>query len=127
MSPAEIDGYRKRLVALGRRLIREVDQLRGEALHGTGGESGGGLSDVPLHLADLGTAAAEEDLALDLVGSEEHILGEIAAAVERIDAGTFGRCEGCGEEIPRARLDALPYARRCIRCAAKAEGGATRS
>ena len=52
-------------------------------------------------------------------------------ALLRIEQGIFGRCEECGEEIPEARLEAVPYARHCIDCARKIEaeagyGAATR-
>lgn len=43
-------------------------------------------------------------------------LGDIRDALARIDAGTYGRCEGCGEPIPAARLEAIPSARRCVTC-----------
>jgi RNA polymerase-binding transcription factor DksA len=49
-----------------------------------------------------------------------HHLAELDAAVERVDAGTYGVCERCGGLIGDARLDALPAARTCIECAARA-------
>jgi RNA polymerase-binding transcription factor DksA len=49
--------------------------------------------------------------------SEEQILGEATAALERLAAGTFGTCEKCGRAITKSRLDALPYARACTSCA----------
>lgn len=121
MRPTEVALYQQRLKALAKRLIGDVEQLRGEALSPEGGESSGSLSDVPLHLADLGSHAAEEDVTLDAVVNEEQILNEIAAALSRIDEGVFGRCEKCGHEIPGERLDALPYARHCVRCAQQAQ------
>lgn len=45
-------------------------------------------------------------------------LSEIAAALARVDAGTFGVCERCGGAIPDARLEARPTAARCVTCAA---------
>ena len=42
-------------------------------------------------------------------------------ALDRIAQGTFGRCEECRAEIPRARLQAVPYARHCVACARKLE------
>ena len=41
-------------------------------------------------------------------------------AVERIDNGTYGRCEHCGRDISDARLEALPGTARCVRCASAA-------
>ena len=47
---------------------------------------------------------------------QEH-LAEIAAAEDRLADGSYGRCEGCGEVIPDARLEARPAARTCVTCA----------
>ena len=48
-------------------------------------------------------------------------LGDIEAALERIDAGTYGQCTDCGVTIPPARLNAYPTAKRCIDCQTVAE------
>ena len=47
------------------------------------------------------------------------LLSEVEAALDRLRVGTFGRCEVCGAEIDAGRLEALPWAARCIRCAAR--------
>jgi RNA polymerase-binding transcription factor DksA len=44
-------------------------------------------------------------------------LRDIGRALERLDAGDYGICENCGEAINPERLEALPYATRCIACA----------
>jgi RNA polymerase-binding protein DksA len=119
LSKAERDFYRQRLLHLLGRLSKDRSQLKDEALQPEGGEASGGLSDVPLHLADLGTHQSEEDLTLTLIENEEQIIEEINGALERIEKGTFGRCEVCDRKIPRERLQALPYARHCVRCARK--------
>jgi DnaK suppressor protein len=59
----------------------------------------------------------EEENTLDLMENEGRILVEINDALPRIEQGTFGRCENCRREIPKERLEAVPYARYCIRCA----------
>jgi RNA polymerase-binding transcription factor DksA len=124
MTRTEIDAYRQRLLALMRRLDRDRSQLKDEALQATGGEASGGLSDVPLHLADLGSHAFEEELTLGLVEREEQIIEEINAALARLDEGGYGRCDACQRQIPRDRLQALPYARYCAACAGKHQGKA---
>ena len=48
-------------------------------------------------------------------------LGDIEAALERMDAGTYGQCTDCGVSIPPARLNAYPTAKRCIDCQTVAE------
>ena len=66
-------------------------------------------------MADVGTY--EREFTLGLLESEEHTLGEIDAALGRMERGTFGHCEGCRKAIPKDRLHALPYARYCFECA----------
>jgi RNA polymerase-binding protein DksA len=102
---------------LKKRLGGDFTALEEEALRAVGGETSGGLSDVPVHPADLGTGNFEQELTLDLLENEDRIVDEINDALERIEQGTFGRCENCQREIPRERLEALPYARYCIECA----------
>jgi len=112
---------RERLISLMNRLDRDREQLKNEALQATGGEASGSLSNVPIHLADLGSHGFEEELTLGFVENEEQIMQEITAAVERLDHGTYGRCESCGKEIPRDRLQTLPYTRFCVDCAQRLE------
>ena len=125
MTKAEINSYRLRLLALKKRLGGDLSKLEEEALQPVGGEASGGLSDVPIHPADLGTDNYEEEVTLDLLENEDQILAEINDALARIEQGTFGRCENCHQEISRERLEALPYARYCIRCARKLQGRAS--
>lgn len=86
--------------------------LEDEALRPTGTEAGGAAASRP----DPAALAAGEGVAVALLAAEGHVLAEVNAALGRIDRGAFGRCEGCGGAVAKARLDALPYARRCIRC-----------
>jgi RNA polymerase-binding transcription factor DksA len=121
MSKAELETYRQGLVSLLDRLRHDQSQLRSEAMHALGGEGGGGLSDVPLHPADLGGQQFDEDMTVALLGNEERIEERINAALARIEQGTFGRCESCGKEITRERLKTLPHTPYCLECAAKLE------
>ena len=115
MTKAELAGYRRQLVALRERLAGDVSSLEDEALQP--GDEPSNLSHVPLHPADLGTDTQGRDMALGLLANEQEALGEVAAALGRVERGTFGRCEGCGEAIPEGRLGAVPYARYCVGCA----------
>jgi RNA polymerase-binding transcription factor DksA len=119
MVPAKLACYRRRLTALLSRLDRDRSQLKAEALQATGGEASGGLSDVPLHLADLGSRSFEEDVTLTLLENEEQLIEEVNLALARIDQQTFGRCEGCLNDIRKERLRAVPYARYCAPCGRK--------
>jgi RNA polymerase-binding transcription factor DksA len=102
ISEAEARAYRNRLLDLMRRLDRDRSQLKEEALRPTGGEASGGLSDVPLHLADLGSHSFEEEVTLGLLENEEQLIEEINAALDRLDQGTFGRCAACQKRFPRS-------------------------
>ena len=65
-------------------------------------------------------AARNGEQVLHQLSEHETIeLREIDAALSRIDDGTYGECQGCGEPIARPRLVALPEARLCVACASK--------
>jgi DnaK suppressor protein len=119
MSKAELASYRQTLLSLRRRLTGDVSHLADEALRAHGGEASGSLSNAPLHLADLGTDNFEQEFTLSLLQNQEQALEEITLALDRIDRGTYGKCEECQAAIPRARLQALPYTRYCVACARK--------
>lgn len=119
MTKAELESYQRTLVSLRNRLSGDVSHLADEALRARGGEASGGLSNAPLHMADLGTDNFEQEFTLDLLHNQELALSEIGDALERLRRGTFGRCEECQVAIPKARLQALPYARHCVDCARK--------
>jgi DnaK suppressor protein len=81
------------------------------------GAAGDGI-DVALGegFADSGHAAAERTEALGIVESLRSQRAEVVEALQRIESGDYGRCENCGQEIPEARLDAVPSARLCVTC-----------
>jgi RNA polymerase-binding transcription factor DksA len=120
-----LDQYRQVLLALGRRIRGDVLDLSNEALRKSGGEASGNLSNAPMHLADLGTDTYEQEMSVSLLENSERALEEIAAALDRIDQGTFGRCEECGRDIGRERLRAIPYTRHCVDCARRLQGEGT--
>jgi RNA polymerase-binding transcription factor DksA len=122
MTRSEIEPHRQRLLTLVQRLGGDVSHLESAVTHGLGAETGGGLSGVPTHLEDVGEATRYEELELALLANEEHLLAECRAALARIDAGTFGRCEDCRREIARGRLRHSPHVRYCIDCARRREG-----
>ncbi|MFN4257850.1 MAG: TraR/DksA family transcriptional regulator [Gemmataceae bacterium] len=119
MTKAELQAYQERLRQMCERLQADVSHLTDEALGKSGGP--GNLSSMPIHMADLGTDNFEQENTLHLLRNEEDQLQEIADALERIEAGTFGICEECQTAIPKARLKEIPYARYCVPCARKFE------
>ncbi|KRF37214.1 TraR/DksA family transcriptional regulator [Nocardioides sp. Soil805] len=69
------------------------------------------------HDPEGATIAFERSQVGALVAQAREHLAEIDRAVARLDDGSYGTCERCGEPIPVARLEARPTARRCVRCA----------
>jgi RNA polymerase-binding transcription factor DksA len=124
MTQADLDNYRQQLLDLRSRLRGDVSHLTSEALRKTGGEASGSLSNTPIHMADLGTDNFEQEFTLGLIQNEEQALDEIGVALDRLNQGTFGRCEECHKDIPKARLQALPYTRHCVDCARKLQQSA---
>jgi DnaK suppressor protein len=120
MTKVELEAYKEQLLHLQSRLNSDVSHLTTEAL-GKPDSGGGNLSHMPIHMADLGSDAFEQENTLSLLANEQERLEEIGDALDRVKHGTFGRCEECGEEIPKARLKELPWARCCVACARKME------
>jgi RNA polymerase-binding transcription factor DksA len=117
MNKRILDGYRRRLKQLADRMQTDASAVSEQAREPSGGQGAGDLSNAPMHLGDMGTEEFLQDVNATLLENEEYLVREAREALRRIDAGTFGRCEECGQEIPRARLDALLYARFCTQCA----------
>ena len=109
--------HRERLLVLRARLRGEITHLADAALKRDLAET----SRIPTHMADLGSDNFEQELTLDLLGSEKDVLDQIEAALERIEEGRYGRCEECGRKIAQARLEAMPYVALCVRCASQQE------
>lgn len=70
---------------------------------------------------DVSDDASQEDIDFALVQMQAQTLEQITAALGRLQSGDYGICRECEEEIPEARLRALPFATRCLPCQASAE------
>jgi RNA polymerase-binding protein DksA len=75
------------------------------------------------HLADSATATLNREIDYTLEENSEHVLAAIEEALSRIEEGTFGTCVRCGRAIAEERLEAIPYATRCIDCKRLEERG----
>ncbi len=74
-----------------------------------------------MHQADAGSDAYDRDFALSLLSQEQDALYEIDQALKRIELGTYGTCEMSGKPIPKARLEAIPFARFTVECQSQLE------
>ncbi|MDF1861262.1 MAG: TraR/DksA C4-type zinc finger protein [Verrucomicrobiales bacterium] len=89
-----------------------VDQMTGVARDSLGrGDDSADASAFGMHQADAGSDAYDRDFALNILSQEQDALHEIEEALVRIDSGEYGTCQGSGDAIPPARLEAMPFAR----------------
>jgi len=98
-------------------LTDERDRLAGQLRQL--GRGPGAKLDFDEGFADTGQVTAERGEVDAIAGTLRETLHEIDDALEKFDAGTYGRCEECGAEIADARLEAMPAARHCITCATR--------
>jgi DnaK suppressor protein len=76
-------------------------------------------SGLETQFADAAQTTAERDKELRLVEKLREQLAMVTRAFERIQEGSYGSCERCGQQIPEERLEALPYVTLCVDCAQK--------
>jgi len=110
---AEWAKYHHRLVELRDQLLRQMNGLAKESAQEMPGYS--------LHMADSGTDNFDRDFALSLLSSDQDAIYEIEDALKRIEKKTYGVCELTGKAIPKARLEAIPWARFTVQAQAQLE------
>jgi RNA polymerase-binding transcription factor DksA len=123
MKPVDKDRYRRTLQMLLERMRPVADSINQQTRFSVSGEATQELSNAPFHLGDRGTEEFLFDMNTVLLENEEYLVNEVRAAIGRLEQESFGRCEMCGKAIPRARLEAIPYARYCVGCADAAGSG----
>ncbi len=118
------DLSRKDLGEFKNLLLEKRAQIVGDVLNMEEARSagnGGDLSNMPLHMADIGSDNYEQEFTLGLVESERKLLMEIDAALMRIKNRTYGVCIITGTPIPKARLEIKPWAKYSIDVVRKRE------
>ena len=75
------------------------------------------------HPADVATITLDREIDYTLEENEERVLAAIDGALKRIDDGTYGICQTCGQPIAVERLEAVPYTTQCIDCKRREERG----
>jgi DnaK suppressor protein len=106
----ELEFFRELLLTRRRELLGVMSFNEREALRGGGAT----LSNLPVHMADMGSDNYEQEFTLTLVEKERQELREINLALAKIQNGTYGICEGTGKPIAKARLEAQPWTRYSI-------------
>ncbi len=113
LTTKELNEYKAILLEARSELIDRVTGLEEDALR----SSGGNLSNMPIHMADIGTDTFDQDLAIGMAETERELLREIDEALDRVVAKTYGVCQLTGKPIPKTRLDAKPWAKYTIESA----------
>jgi DnaK suppressor protein len=119
MKKTEAREFKTMLVGLRARLRGDVTAMADAALRKTRSEASGDLSSMPIHMADVGTDAFEQEFTLSLMEHDGSALEQIEAALVRIEDGIYGVCIECESKIPKARLQVLPHTPHCVKCAEK--------
>jgi DnaK suppressor protein len=108
----DIDEVRTRLLQEKESVASDLDKLRadlGRSIEDAVEEDGNDS-----HPGDVATETYDREMEMTLEETLERRLEEIESALQRVDEGTYGICEVCGKPIDPERLEALPYATKCI-------------
>ena len=108
MRKERLSQFRKKLEEKHRQLVDEVGR---NVLYGKGPED-----DSIKDLGDQASSAYNREFQFELGNGDRRLLKEVVSALQKLDEGSFGACERCGESIAEKRLEALPFARYCIDC-----------
>jgi len=114
LTKRDLESYRQRLLKKRAEIVGDVRLMESDARNT---HFGGNLSNVPVHMADIGSDNYEQEFTLGLVESERKLLMKIDEALGRINQRIYGVCLDRGVPIGRARLDAKPWAKYCIEVA----------
>lgn len=113
----EIAKFKKRLEELRAQLLRT---LQGSTAEVKTPDEATGYSQ---HQADQGTDDFDRTISLEVTTKEFKLLKQIDRALEKIEEGTYGVCDISGDEIPRPRLEAVPYATMTVKSQEQVEKG----
>ena len=113
MRKAVLKAAREKLLDMRRQVLRELNKDLKEGREGSKEEG--------MDTYDLASEERDREISFILTDRDRDKVQAIQEAVERVDAGTYGICESCESDISPGRLNALPFTRLCVNCAAEAE------
>jgi DnaK suppressor protein len=116
-STAEITRVRTQLTSEAAELREEIDKAESDIAD----RLGDAVSEAGDDQADVGAKTYEREHELALTYNARDLLVQTERALARIEAGTYGSCESCGQPIGKARLQAFPRATLCVRCKQREE------
>ncbi len=110
-----LTAQRRELLARRDAYLADAAQATAAALELTDDAAGQDIADED-GFGEGDTVSVERDRLTVVANDAQARVVEIDAALSRVDAGTYGTCEACGQPIPRARLEAIPEATLCVGC-----------
>jgi RNA polymerase-binding protein DksA len=111
----DTETFRTQLETERDRVRGAIEFLQEDNSHSLEDETGEiNASGADNHPGDTASATYDRELELGLEEGAEDLLAKIEAALKRIDDGTYGICENCGQPIGEERLEAMPWATLCI-------------
>ena len=118
MTTKKYDSLRKKLLEERRRI---EDLISVEAENRSSLTAGADQERYGNHPGDEGSETFEKEKSLAIQTNLQVLLDEVDHALHKFDAGTYGRCDECGKEIPMERLEVRPQATLCVECKSKVE------
>lgn len=116
MNKEELTYYKNKLNQEKKRITDLINQLDDNGVTRFNAEVASELSFYDNHPSDIASETFEVEKGRALEANERALLDKIDDAVRAIDEGSYGKCQKCGKEIDKERLDFLPYALNCIEC-----------
>ncbi|CAN5850417.1 hypothetical protein BH23ACT5_BH23ACT5_17650 [soil metagenome] len=116
LAKSTIDKFKVRLEGERERLSTLIEEARIELEEARLTEAAAERSPDPGN-AEAGSMKLEYEKELSMQQNSIDLLRKVEHALKRIESGGYGTCESCGNQIPVARIDALPYATLCVECA----------
>lgn len=107
----DIEHFRARLIALQQDLMKRIDAVDSDLRH----------EGMTADWEDQAQERENDEVLESLGNASEAALSQVNAALRRIDAGAYFDCSRCGEAIPAARLELIPFTSLCVDCAELAE------
>lgn len=119
MTKRDLQRFRKLILEERQRVLQRLGMLE-EEIQGLNSRESGNQS-YSNHMADIGSDAMEQEQAFMHASQGTDYLIALEEALRRIEKGTYGVCEECGEKIPPRRLEAFLAARMCVKCQSRME------
>jgi len=113
LSAQEVQIYKQRLLAIRSAIAHTVERMEASSLQP--------LAEAAIEIGDGATEESGLNLELDGLAIQYELGQSALNALDRVEEGLYGLCATCGSDIGRERLDLLPYAIECVRCAGRAD------